>query len=60
MHIATSGPMMIFFFTVVAVIVPALVLAGVVAFAAHDAHERSAQFKVPGSKMDDHLLTPES
>jgi hypothetical protein len=66
MHIATSGPFMIFFFTVVTVILPALVLAGVVAFAARDAIERSAleqpspsalrssKFQVPSSKLADH------
>jgi hypothetical protein len=49
--------MMIFFFTVVTVIVPALVLAGIVAFAVRDARERSvlkvqsAKFKVPRSKF---------
>jgi hypothetical protein len=52
MHTATSGPMMIFFFTVVTVILPALVLAGVVAFAAHDARAaRDSKFTVIGSQF---------
>jgi hypothetical protein len=51
MHTATSGPMMIFFFTVVTVILPSLVLAGIIAFAAHDARAarevQGSGFKVP-------------
>jgi len=42
---------MIFFFTVVTVILPALVLAGVVAFAVRDARERDSKFTVIGSQF---------
>jgi hypothetical protein len=49
MHIATSGPFMIFFFTVVAVIVPALVLAGIVIIAARDSIEARREREVQGS-----------
>ena len=37
---------MIFFFTVVTVILPALVLAGLIAFAAYDARERDSKLGV--------------
>jgi hypothetical protein len=51
---------MIFFFTVVTVILPALVLAGVVAFAAHDARERSALEHLPSPKLPRTGATPNS
>jgi hypothetical protein len=49
MHTATGGPLMIFFFTVVTVILPALVLAGIVFFAARDAVEDRREREVQGS-----------
>jgi MFS superfamily sulfate permease-like transporter len=55
---------MLFFFATVTVFVPAIILAGIIALAAHDAIERSAleqptpralgaKFQVPGTEVTD-------
>jgi hypothetical protein len=56
MHTATSGPIMLFFFTVVTVIVPVLVLAGLVIFAVRDAVKDRSERKVQDSPDGTHQI----
>jgi hypothetical protein len=60
MHTATSGPMIIFFVTVVTVIVPALVLAGVVIIAARDSIEARREREIQGSPNGTNVQSSES